>query len=139
MFGAMIERRARRVTKPFRVLIIEDNDDGRKTLQALLRLLGYEVEAAANGIEGIERAIAWEPDIALIDIGLPGKDGYQVARALRSVFGDDIVLIAHTGYGTPDDRERAMHAGFNAHMTKPVDWLELHYWLASSLTEEMPP
>ena len=85
---------------------------------------GHDVYAAATGIEGIETAARVKPEIVLLDVGLPGLDGYQVAQRLK--VGSDVPrLIAITGYGRPEDRERALEAGIDQHMTKPVDAAEL--------------
>jgi CheY-like chemotaxis protein len=108
-----------------RVLVVEDNPEGRQTLQLLLEVWGHQVEAAGDGAEGIQKALAWQPDVAVIDIGLPLLDGYQVARRLRADFGDRIFLIALTAYCQSEDRRRAFEAGFDVHMTKPADLGEL--------------
>jgi len=104
-----------------RVLIVEDDSDISETMQDLLQAVGHRVETAATGPAGVERARALEPDVVLVDVGLPGMDGYDVARALRGAFGDRVYLAALTGYGRPEDRKRAREAGFDAHLTKPVD------------------
>jgi CheY-like chemotaxis protein/two-component sensor histidine kinase len=104
-----------------RVLIIEDNLDARDMLQMFLKLHGHAVEVTGDGAEGVAQAVATRPDVALVDIGLPGLNGYEVAQQLREQLGPDIHLIALTGYGQPDDRARALAAGFNMHLTKPVD------------------
>ena len=104
-----------------RVLIIEDNDDARQMLVALLELGGHEVREAETGASGLQRAQAQRPDIALVDIGLPDLDGYEVARRLRSSeAGRDMKLVAVSGYGQAEDQRRAIEAGFDAHLTKPV-------------------
>jgi CheY-like chemotaxis protein len=104
------------------VLIVEDNADSRTMLHAMLELWGHEVHEAADGERGLERAVAVRPDIALIDVGLPGLDGYELARQIRaSVGGVHIFLVAVTGYGDPDDLRRARAAGFDSHLVKPVD------------------
>ena len=103
------------------VLIIEDNDDARQMLGALLALGGHEVREAETGASGLQRAQAHRPDVALIDIGLPDLDGYEVARRLRSSeAGRDMKLVAVSGYGQAEDQRRAIEAGFDAHLTKPV-------------------
>ena len=104
-----------------RILIVEDNADAREALRVLLELDGHTVEAAAEGLKAIEIASAKVPDIALVDIGLPGLDGYGVARELRKLSGRRSVLIALTGYGQPDDQERTRAAGFDQHLVKPVN------------------
>jgi PAS domain S-box-containing protein len=103
-----------------RILVVEDNADGREALATLLRLAGHEVEEAATGREALDAAERHPPDVVLLDIGLPDLDGYQVATALRASLGDRVRLIALTGYGQPGDRERVRGAGFDAHLLKPV-------------------
>ena len=105
-----------------RVLLIEDNDDGREMMATMLDACGYPVEHAADGLQGVQMALAHHPDVALVDIGLPGIDGYEVARRLRA--HDDtrnIKLIALTGYGLAEDQRRVLDAGFDLHLVKPVD------------------
>jgi two-component system, sensor histidine kinase len=111
------------------VLVVEDNPDGRETLSVLLQCLGYAVEVAADGWEGLAKGLSGRPAIALIDIGLPGLNGYQVASALRAAFGRKIFLVAQTGYGQPEDRRRALESGFDVHLVKPLDLNELCHWL----------
>ena len=117
------------VVRPRRILMIEDNADAREAMCALLALDGHVIEAAADGPQGLELARTKQPEIALIDIGLPGMDGYEVAREMRAL-GIPIVLVALTGYGQPEDRRRAEEAGFDAHLVKPVDPTELTATLA---------
>jgi signal transduction histidine kinase/ActR/RegA family two-component response regulator len=105
-----------------RVLLIEDNEDSRQTLSSILVLRGYHVHEAADGTAGVRIALAEQPDVAVVDIGLPGIDGYEVARQLRGADGARrIGLIALTGYGQAEDKERALSAGFDLHLTKPVE------------------
>ena len=104
-----------------RVLLIEDNADARAALGALLELEGYVVESAADGAAGVEIVRAKRPTVALIDIGLPGIDGYEVARRIRDLGPPQPHLVALTGYSRPEDRERASQAGFDAHLVKPID------------------
>jgi two-component system, sensor histidine kinase len=113
-----------------RVLVVEDNPVGRETLRLLLRLWGCQVEAAEDGVRGVEVGLSWRPDAAVVDIGLPGLDGYEVARRLRAALGDRVRLIALTGYAEFSDRRRALAAGFDVHMTKPADPEELARQLA---------
>ena len=103
-----------------RVLVVEDNDDARDMLRTLLALEGHEVHETASGQAGVDLARTLAPDVALIDIGLPGLDGYEVARRIRAHLGRSVLLIAITGYGQPEDRQRAFDAGFDAHLTKPL-------------------
>ncbi|MBI2803805.1 MAG: PAS domain-containing protein [Planctomycetes bacterium] len=111
---------------PARVLIIEDNADSRRMLEAMLKLDGYTVDTAADGATGLDAILRLRPQFAIIDIGLPGMDGYQVARQVRaSMSKDDVFLIALTGYGRPDDRRAVKEAGFDQHLVKPLKPHEL--------------
>jgi signal transduction histidine kinase/ActR/RegA family two-component response regulator len=107
-----------------RLLVIDDEADARESLGALLRLEGHEVHAAADGAAGLALLAEVRPGIALVDIGLPGMDGYEVARRARAL-GGSLLLIAVTGYGQRQDRDRAHAAGFDAHLTKPFTYEEL--------------
>jgi CheY-like chemotaxis protein len=110
------------IQKPCRVLLIEDNEDSRHTLSVALALYGHHLQEAGDGAEGVRIALAEQPDVAVVDIGLPGLDGYEVARRLRSAPGlRRIGLIALTGYGQAEDKQRALDAGFDIHLSKPVD------------------
>jgi signal transduction histidine kinase/ActR/RegA family two-component response regulator len=104
-----------------RILVVEDNTDAREMLRHLLNLAGHEVHEAADGPGGLEASLRLRPDIALVDVGLPGFDGYELARRVRGSAGPSIYLVALTGYGQPDDRRLAMEAGFDAHLVKPVN------------------
>ena len=104
------------------VLLIEDNEDGREMMATMLTACGYPVQHAADGLQGVQMAQSHLPDVALVDIGLPGIDGYEVARRLRR--GEEtrhIKLIALTGYGLAEDQRRVLEAGFDVHLVKPVD------------------
>lgn len=118
-----------------RVLVVEDNADGAEALGELIGLMGHDVEVAHDGLAAIARAQAFRPDVVLCDIGLPGIDGYEVARRLSA---DDRLrgarLVALTGYAQPEDRARTRAAGFTAHLSKPPDLAALERLLAS--TEE---
>jgi CheY-like chemotaxis protein len=107
------------------VLVVEDSPDGRAALQLLLQSQGYEVEATADGLRGVQRALAWRPDVAVVDLGLPLLDGCEVARRVRAALGDGVFLIALTGSGGPEDRARASLAGFDAFLLKPAGVKEL--------------
>ena len=105
------------------ILLIEDDADARDALAALLELDGHRVSATGDGVHGVDLAKAAGPDVAVIDIGLPGLDGYEVARRIRQMpTADRTLLIALTGYGAPEDRKRAAAAGFDHHFTKPADF-----------------
>jgi len=108
--------------RPRRVLVVEDNDDARNMLVVLLKRDGHEVRSAGDGPTAIEEAESFAPEIILLDVGLPGLDGYAVARRLRaSPHTADALLVALTGYGQADDRAKAFAAGFDRHLLKPVD------------------
>jgi CheY-like chemotaxis protein len=114
---------------PRRVLVIEDNPDSRESLRILLQIWGHEVEVAGNGLDGVRKALSWEPEVAVVDIGLPGLDGYQVARKVRAALGGRIRLIALTAYNTLEDVRSAHQAGFDVHLGKPADPEELSRWV----------
>ena len=104
-----------------RILLVEDSEDARHMLQMLLMLAGHEVYAAVDGPSGLEMARTKRPDIAVIDLGLPGMDGFEVARQLRAGSEKEVRLIALSGYGQPEDRRKTLDAGFDMHLVKPVD------------------
>jgi len=104
-----------------RILLVEDNEDAREMLQMLLSLAGHDVHGAADGPSGIEMAKATDPDMVVIDLGLPGMDGYEVARQLRPALRAGVGLIALSGYGQAADRRKSVEAGFDTHLVKPVD------------------
>jgi PAS domain S-box-containing protein len=108
-----------------RVLLVEDNEDAGEAVRLLLEAAGHMVLVEQTGQAALEAAVHFEPDVALVDIGLPDFDGYEVARRLRTKLGARIRLIALTGYGQPEDRRRVVEAGFDAHVVKPVDPDEL--------------
>jgi CheY-like chemotaxis protein len=104
------------------ILLIEDNDDGREMMATMLESFGYPVIQACDGLEGVGIAASRRPDVALVDIGLPGIDGYEVARRLRAdAQTRGIRLIALTGYGLAEDQRRVLEAGFDLHLVKPVE------------------
>ena len=113
------------VTIPARVLVVDDNVDAAESLAMLLESDGHTVRVAHNGVEAVERADAWQPDIAVLDVGLPGMNGYEVANLLRQRGDACPELIAVTGYGQAADTQRAFQAGFTVHLVKPVDAREL--------------
>jgi two-component system, sensor histidine kinase len=117
------------VAAPCSVLIVEDNQDGRESLRTLLQLLGYRVEVASDGIQGVEKGLAMRPMAAIVDIGLPRLNGYQVAQRLRAALGDSVTLIAHSAYAQPADQDRALAAGFDAVVAKPAELEEITRWL----------
>lgn len=104
-----------------RIVVVEDNPDVRDLLRLKLRRLGHDVADARDGIEGLDVILREKPDLALVDLGLPGMDGYDLAKGIRRELGNDVVLVAVSGFGQPDDKRRAIEAGFDDHITKPAD------------------
>jgi CheY-like chemotaxis protein len=116
---------------PRRVLVVDDNEDAANSLAMILKLNGHETASVYTAASALERAAAFRPDVVLLDIGLPGMDGYEVAQKMRELPGlRDIRLVAVTGYGRSDDRLRARDAGFDDHLTKPVEFAVLERTLA---------
>ncbi len=122
-----------------RILVIEDNPDGREVLRLLLGMWGHHVEVEEDGHRGLGKALSWRPEVAVVDIGLPFLDGYEVARRVRAALGRGVLLIALTGYGSPEDRALAFAAGFDHHVTKPADPEELQRLLAAGWAARPPP
>jgi PAS domain S-box-containing protein len=109
-----------------RVLVVDDNRDSAETVALVVELWGHETRVAYDGAEALEAALVYRPEVILLDIGLPGMDGYEVARRLRTLDGlRGVKLVAMTGYGGEEDRQRAREAGFDHHLVKPVDPREL--------------
>ena len=122
------------------VLVVEDDFDSREGLKNLLELWGHSVEVAEDGAQAIERALRVRPAVALIDIGLPEIDGYEVANRIRqAVGGDEIYLVALTGHAGKEDRERALASGFDAHVSKPIDFSRLSTLLAARAATSLSP
>jgi two-component system CheB/CheR fusion protein len=111
--------------RPLRVLVVDDNVDAASTLADLLELFGHEVTLAHDGPSAIAAAARMPPELVLLDLGLPGMDGYAVAARLREAGHDHPVLVALTGYGQDEDRRRSRAAGFDHHLVKPVDFAVL--------------
>src|SRR5262249_50305150 len=107
---------------PRRILIVDDHPDVTRSLARLLRLSGHEVRTALDGPTALGELSSYSPEIVLLDIGLPGMDGYELAQSIRKRPGtESIVLIALTGYGQDEDRRGSHEAGFDHHLVKPVD------------------
>jgi CheY-like chemotaxis protein len=105
-----------------RVLLVEDSADVRRMLRLRLELDGHEVHEAEDGITGLAEALGLQPDVAVIDIGLPGLDGWELARQLRATeTGRRMILVAISGYGQLEDQQLSREAGFDVHLVKPVD------------------
>ena len=128
-----VARSAIRAPTARRVLVIEDNIDAAESLREVLEFGGHVVEIANSGRDGIERSLTFRPDMILCDIGLPGMDGYDVARRLRA---DKTLastyLVALTGYALPEDLARAKEAGFDEHIAKPASLERIEEVLANS-------
>ena len=106
----------------YRILVVDDNQDGADSLAMMLRILGHETRTAYDGLEALDVAQALHPNVVLLDLGLPRLNGYDVARRIRAQpWGEGMVLIAQTGWGQEEDRSRSKEAGFNFHMVKPID------------------
>lgn len=119
-------------TKARRILVVDDNRDSAKSLAMLLKLIGNETHTAYDGFEAIEAAETFKPDVVLLDIGLPRLNGYETARKIRrEPWGNAMSIVALTGWGQDEDRERSRDAGFNAHLVKPVALATLMKVLAS--------
>jgi len=104
-----------------RILVVDDNVDAAVTLSMILEACGYTTQVAHDGAQAVELAAAFRPRLAFLDIGMPGMDGYQTARAMRQVAGlEHVTLVALTGWGADSDRQKSGEAGFDHHLTKPV-------------------
>jgi CheY-like chemotaxis protein len=109
-----------------RVLLVDDNNDSSEPLSLLLQAKGHETRVAVEGTEAISVADDFQPNCVVLDLGLPGMDGYEVARRLRErPYGPQLTLVALTGWAGKDVRLRAAEAGFDYHLVKPVNWEEL--------------
>ncbi|MCX7200723.1 MAG: ATP-binding protein, partial [Burkholderiales bacterium] len=117
---------------PLRILVVDDNADAADSMAFLLELDGHEARIAGDGLHAVDEAAHWTPDVVLLDIGVPKLDGYEVARRIRAQRQgvNGVMLIAITGWGQDDDRRRSRDAGFDAHLTKPVDYVDLKKLLA---------
>jgi CheY-like chemotaxis protein len=114
-----------------RILVVDDNEDSAGTLSMLLKLMGNEVHEAHDGLAAVEAATTFQPDVILLDIGLPKLNGYEACRRIREQPGGGAFLIvALTGWGQEEDIRRSNEAGFNQHMVKPVDPASLERLLA---------
>ena len=122
-----------------RILVVDDSEDCRDSLATMLQLDGNDVRTAPDGAAALEVAASFEPEIVLLDIRMPVMDGYEAARRLRAEpHGKHVVLVALTGWGQHEHRERSRLAGFDAHLTKPLDHDELSRLIASLTHREQP-
>jgi CheY-like chemotaxis protein len=118
------------------VLVVDDNEDSAGSLALLLRLTGHEARTAADGLEAVERAEGFRPELILMDLGLPRLNGYEACRRIREKpWGAEVVIVACTGYGMEADRKKTQEAGFDQHLLKPVDPKEL----ATVIRSACPP
>jgi CheY-like chemotaxis protein len=118
-----------------RLLVVDDNEDSAETLATLLRLFGYVAEVATDGPTALRMATREQPDVILIDLAMPGMDGFELAEKLRALLAPaNMVLAAVSGYIREVDRRRSAEAGFEQHFAKPVDLGELRTWLTSVTT-----
>jgi CheY-like chemotaxis protein len=117
-----------------RILVVDDNRDSAKTMEMLLKLTGHQTQVAFDGLEAVGAAGSFRPDVVLLDIGLPKLNGYETAaRIRRESWGAEMFLIAVTGWGQDDDRQKSKEAGFDAHLTKPVEFPMLTKLIAESV------
>jgi CheY-like chemotaxis protein len=113
-----------------RVLVVDDHADAADSLAMLLRMEGHQVRVARNGPDALDAVRAEPPEVILLDLGMPGMDGYEVARRLRQRDGRGLLIVALTGWGQEEDRRRTREAGFDHHLVKPADPAELRLLLA---------
>ena len=121
------------------ILVVDDNRDAAESLAMLLQMRGHEVHVAYDGLQAVETATAFQPDVVLLDIGLPKLNGYEVARRIRQARQEGVILIALTGWGQDEDRRRSMEAGFDHHLTKPVELEALQKVLVTARHGSTPP
>jgi two-component system, chemotaxis family, CheB/CheR fusion protein len=127
-----------------RVLVVDDYPDNAEGMARLLRRDGHEVDVALDGKTALQRARAKQPDVVLLDICMPGMDGYEVASQLRAMFQNKVRLVAITALGSEEDRKRCLEAGFDLHLVKPVDPSEVRNLLravalAKAFSSRRPP
>lgn len=125
--------------KRYRMLVVDDNRDSAESLALLLKLTGHETHTALDGEAAIKAAAESQPDVVLLDIGMPRLNGYDACRRIRQEpWGRDMILIAQTGWGQDDDRRRTEEAGFDGHVVKPVDPDDLIKMVARLTTARRP-
>lgn len=121
-----------------RVLVVDDNEDAADSLATLLGVMQYQVRVAYDGPEAITAADEFAPAVALLDIGLPKLSGYDIARHIRSTRGEDVLLVAITGWGQEEDKRKAREAGFDHHFTKPADFEVLLQLIEQEMRDRTP-
>ena len=119
-----------------RILVVDDNRDAAIRLARMLNVMGNETQTAQDGMEAVNVATAFRPEVILMDIGMPKLNGYEAARRIREQpWGKSVVMVACTGWGQDDDKRRSMDAGFDSHMTKPIEPAALEKLLAGLQSE----
>jgi CheY-like chemotaxis protein len=109
------------MTRALQVLIVEDNVDQAQTLRVFLSMMGHRLEIAATGPAAIESARRFRPEVVLLDLGLPGVDGFEVARQIKQEHGDSVRIIVVSAYASDNDRRQSLDAGCELHLVKPAD------------------
>jgi CheY-like chemotaxis protein/two-component sensor histidine kinase len=126
-------------TEALRILVADDNPDNAESLALLLQMMGHEVRTELDGAHAVETAEAFQPQVVLLDLGMPKLNGYEAARRIRALpGGDQVVLIAQTGWSQPEDRQRSKDAGFDHHVVKPIPAGALEKLLAPRRAGELP-
>ena len=120
-------------TRSLFVLVVDDNQDAADSLAELLRLSGHDVDVAYNGMCALARVRARTPEVVLCDLGLPELTGYEFAKAVRRELARTIRLVAISGYTQPEDIQRSLEAGFDAHVAKPAEPADIERWLSQAL------
>ena len=116
-----------------RILVVDDNVDSAESMAMMLKLSGHDVATAHDGLEAVKLAQEFQPDVVLLDLGMPKLDGYEAARSIRQQpWGERMMLVALTGWGQAEDKRRSHEAGFDAHLVKPVDFDALEKLVATS-------
>jgi PAS domain S-box-containing protein len=134
------ERAASAGALPLRILVADDNQDSAESLAMLLTMMGHDVRTELDGAQAVETARAFQPQVVLLDLGMPRLNGYEAARRIRALpGGDDMVLIAQTGWSQPEDRRRSQEAGFDHHVVKPIPSGSLEKLLAPRRPGAVPP
>jgi CheY-like chemotaxis protein len=120
-----------------RVLVVDDYPDNAESMAILLRLFGHKAATAHDGTAALQAARVRQPDVVLLDISMPKINGYEVARQLRRIFQDRVLLIAITALGFVEDRQRCLEAGFDRHLVKPADPAEIERLLGELASSEV--